>query len=218
MSRPLTLHSDLLAPSVQNKRDRYKCHTDKCQRGTRPRHSQIFKHGISKEREAGAETRAHEIVSCECWCCYFGVCVADVVEDWVEEEEGTDGEKCWADDGNDPLGWVSLFFREREEKREKNERKHTWILSLLVHPNQNKHIGMQKAPTKAGCNLISGLIFPLSSNFGSWNLYRYQKNGGITTRDPTKIPKKANPSSPKLKPWISTNTMANDSNQTYRRP
>lgn len=66
-----------------------------------------------------------------------------------------------------------------------------WTAGLEVHPNQKRQIGMQKAATKAGGSLSSGFSSPSSLNFGSVYLCRYQKNGGIVTRAPTRMPMNA---------------------------
>ena len=54
-----------------------------------------------------------------------------------------------------------------------------WISGRADHPNQNKQMGIQKAPTKAGGKRFSGAISAFSLNWGSVYLWRYQKNGGL---------------------------------------
>lgn len=118
MSRPLTTLPDPLPVNIQHERNGDKRHANKGQGGARPRYPQVRKHGIGKEREAGTKTRAHEVVPRVCGGGVNGVCVANVVEDGIEEEECSDGEECRADYWDDPLRWcgVSLWLGE-EEKR-----------------------------------------------------------------------------------------------------
>lgn len=42
-----------------------------------------------------------------------------------------------------------------------------WMLARAVQPNQNRQIGMQKAPTKAGGMRSSGLMSPFLLKRGS---------------------------------------------------
>jgi hypothetical protein len=90
MSRPLTMFPNPLTIFIQHERDRNKRHTYKRQRRTSPIHTKIVKHGSSEQREPSAETAAHEIVARIGGGCVFGICIADVVENGVEEEEGAD--------------------------------------------------------------------------------------------------------------------------------
>lgn len=71
--------------------------------------------------------------------------------------------------------------------------------SLLVHPNQNKLIGIQNAPTKAGGNLFSGFNSPFALNCRSCTKYKYAQNGGRTLSAPTRMPTNERPSKPSEK-------------------
>lgn len=69
-----------------------------------------------------------------------------------------------------------------------------WISGRADQPNQNRQMGIQKAPTNVGGNRFSGCISPFSSNCGSSLYLRYRKKGGITTKAPTSMPIKESPS------------------------
>lgn len=66
-----------------------------------------------------------------------------------------------------------------------------WTSGLEVHPNQKRQIGIQNEATKAGGSRSSGFSSPFPLNFGSVYLWRYQKNGGIATKAPTRMPMNA---------------------------
>ena len=76
----------------QNEWNRDESNRNESERRTSPVNAQISVHGVGEEREASAESRAHEIVSSKDRSRVLGVGIGQVVENAVEEQESSDGE------------------------------------------------------------------------------------------------------------------------------
>ena len=74
------------------------------------------------------------------------------------------------------------------------------LAKLPVHPNQNSDIGSANAPTSVGGSCCSGAMFQFASKCRTWYFAFQKKYPIIVGNVPTRIPRKASPVSPALKP------------------
>ena len=87
---------------IKHKWNRNECNTQESQRRTRPRHAKVVIHSCRKQWKSRAERASHKIVARKHTSRIFWVCVGEIVEHGVKEEEGSEGEEGGADDGHDP--------------------------------------------------------------------------------------------------------------------
>lgn len=62
---------------------------------------------LTKKREGGAESAPHEVVSSHDRCSIFGISIWKIIENTVEQQEGSNGKPSGADDWDDPVHFRS---------------------------------------------------------------------------------------------------------------
>ena len=86
----LPSHSDPLTIEVQHERNRNEHNGQESQQRRCPSDANVVVHSSSKQWESSTETRSHEIVASENGGSVLGIRISKIVQDEVEQEEGTD--------------------------------------------------------------------------------------------------------------------------------